>query len=84
MTGSTSKKSKKSAPAAPGEPAKKGFVSSFIIFCMEMKDQLKLVNPAIKPVEISQQAGLRWKAMTDAEKDVYKLKSIQYNAQRGF
>ena len=83
VTGS-SKKSKKSTPSTPGEPAKKGFVSSFIIFCMEMKDKMKLVNPSIKPVEVSQQAGIQWKALTDAEKDVYKQKSIQYNAQRGF
>ena len=51
--------------------------NSFFIFCDEKRPILKAQNPGISPSDLTKMVSILWKAMSDNEKEAYKIKADQ-------
>lgn len=67
------KKPKKTADAGTGGPAKKTRVTGYINFSNENRERTKAANPGMAPNDIMRQLALQWNALSDAEKEKFKL-----------
>ena len=63
------------------EKAKGQAPSSYIIFYNEVREQVLAENPNFKIGEMGKFVGEKWSKLSDAEKDVYKSKSKDIEAQ---
>lgn len=45
-------------------------------FANEMRERVKAENPSLKPTELAKLLGEKWRALTAAEKETYKAKSV--------
>jgi len=60
-------------PKQPKDPhAPKKPYSSYLLFSIENRSQLKLKHPDVKPAELTKLIGVEWQALSDAAKQVYK------------
>ena len=67
---------KRSAPptSAPAPPAKKAYTNPYLVFCRE---QRPLLPPSLSNKEREKSLSMQWKALSAAEKAVYRAQSLQ-------
>lgn len=82
VNGKKVKKGQENQQQVNGEK-KPGLTTSFMVFCGEKREEYKKTNPTIKPVDVSQMAGIAWKSLTDAQRQAYKDKAEAINVSRG-
>lgn len=68
---------KKGGEKEKKEKKPKGTTSAYSFFCIEQRPRLKTQHPNKSPKDYTKLLGESWKALSDAEKEPYKLKSDQ-------
>ncbi|ORX93383.1 HMG-box [Basidiobolus meristosporus CBS 931.73] len=68
----------KKAPKDPNAP-KKPF-TPYIQFCNEERERIRKEHPTYTSQDVSRELGTAWKALTDADKEIYMKKYEQENA----
>lgn len=48
--------------------------SSYLIFCDEQRELIKVSNPELKSTQVIQECSKRWNALSEQQKEVYKQK----------
>jgi uncharacterized protein (DUF736 family) len=56
-------------------------LSSYIIFCSNMRSNIKSENPSFGPKEVTKKLGEVWRSLSDSEKASYKVNSSQVAEQ---
>lgn len=63
------------------EKTEKKSLSGYMLFCKDVRDQIKQEHPEFKFSEISKCLGEKWRNLTDEEKKVYNEKSKSQNKE---
>ena len=71
------KKTKKKKTTGPKK------TNTWILFMAEHRQMVKDENPQAKFQDIAKLISVKWKALTVAEKDVYKVRAAEINKQNG-
>jgi hypothetical protein len=72
LVSTTRKTKRKKDPNAP-----KRWKTSYILFCMDKREEVKAENPDMPAVKITAELGARWNALSDKQKKPYVKLSAQ-------